>query len=319
MQALIEALQPLFAPAAVIWGAPVTWLELVAFVLAIAMVVFNIRVNPLGWPLAILSSLLYFALFWDNRLYGDASLQIFFAVIAAWGWWQWLRGTDASGGTLRVRRLTPRARWMLLAHNGERTWQHARAQVEAFLESFAREAAFPGAEGQQEYFVVCDARLNDAAALAAGRIVLRQTTIGGRLDFQRAGLPGGIYWLQVREGALLEPTVIGNVPRNTEMVCEESFGPLAPIMSIRGVDDAIELANATAFGLSSGIVTNNLEAAIKMIKGIRTGTVNVNAVPGYRIESSPFGGVKDSGLGIKEGVVEAIKYMTNVKTFSLPW
>jgi hypothetical protein len=63
-------------------------------------------------------------------------------------------------------------RWMLLAHNGERTWQHARAQVEAFLESFAREAAFPGAEGQQEYFVVCDARLNDAAALAAGRIVL---------------------------------------------------------------------------------------------------------------------------------------------------
>jgi len=98
---LIDALEPLFAPAATVWGAPVTWLELVAFVLAIAMVVFNIRVNPLGWPLAILSSLLYFALFWDNRLYGDASLQIFFAVIAAWGWWQWLRGTDASGGALR--------------------------------------------------------------------------------------------------------------------------------------------------------------------------------------------------------------------------
>jgi len=47
--------------------------------------------------------------------------------------------------------------------------------------------------------------------------------------------------------------------------------------------------------------------------------VNINAVPSYRIESSPFGGVNDSGLGIKEGVIEAIKYMTNVKTFSLPW
>ena len=115
MQALIEALQPLFAPAAVVWGAPVTWIELVAFVLAIAMVVFNIRVNPLGWPLAILSSLLYFALFWDSLLFGEASLQIFFAVIAAWGWWQWLRGTDASGSALRVRRLTPPARWLLLA------------------------------------------------------------------------------------------------------------------------------------------------------------------------------------------------------------
>ncbi|MCP5360063.1 MAG: hypothetical protein R3E75_05280 [Steroidobacteraceae bacterium] len=63
-------------------------------------------------------------------------------------------------------------RWMLLAHNGERTWQAARAQVEAFLETFAQQAAFPAAEGQQEYFVVCDARLNDAAALAAGRIAL---------------------------------------------------------------------------------------------------------------------------------------------------
>jgi len=49
------------------------------------------------------------------------------------------------------------------------------------------------------------------------------------------------------------------------------------------------------------------------------GTVNVNEIPGYRLELSPFGGVKDSGLGIKEGVVEAIKFMTTVKTFSLPW
>ena len=115
MNALIEALQPLFAPAATVWGAPVTWLELVAFVLAIAMVVFNIRVNPLGWPLAIVSSLLYFALFWQHRLYGDASLQIFFAIVAGWGWWQWLRGTDASGAALRVRRLGAAARWVVLA------------------------------------------------------------------------------------------------------------------------------------------------------------------------------------------------------------
>ena len=122
-----------------------------------------------------------------------------------------------------------------------------------------------------------------------------------------------------RNGAQLEPTVIADVSRDAEMVVEESFGPLAPILPVRDLDDAIALANGTAFGLSSGVVTNNMEAALACVKGIRTGTVNINAVPGYRIESSPFGGVKDSGLGIKEGVIEAIKYMTNVKTFSLPW
>jgi len=114
VDALLHALQPLFAAAFMLWGAPFTWLELTAFVLAIAMVVFNMRVNPLGWPLAIISSLLYFALFWNSRLYGDSSLQLFFVVVALWGWWQWLRGTQADGRALRVRTLSPRARWVAL-------------------------------------------------------------------------------------------------------------------------------------------------------------------------------------------------------------
>ena len=115
MDALLHVLQPLFAPAFTLWAAPFTWLELVAFVLAVAMVVFNIRVNPLGWPLAIASSLLYFALFWNSRLYGDAGLQIFFVVVAGWGWWQWLRGTLPDGSALPVRLLPAHLRWRLLA------------------------------------------------------------------------------------------------------------------------------------------------------------------------------------------------------------
>jgi nicotinamide mononucleotide transporter len=110
LNGLVDAAAPLFASAFVAWSAPVTWLELVAFLLAIAMVVCNIRVNVLGWPLAIASSLLYFLLFWKSRLSGDASLQVFFAVVAGWGWWQWLRGTDASGEALRVRELGRRGR-----------------------------------------------------------------------------------------------------------------------------------------------------------------------------------------------------------------
>jgi nicotinamide mononucleotide transporter len=114
MDALLHALQPLLASAFSVWGSPVTWLEIAAFVLALWMVVCNMRVNPLGWPLAIVSSLLYCLLFWNSKLYGDASLQIFFAGVALWGWWQWLRGTDAQGQALRVRTLGAAGRWRVL-------------------------------------------------------------------------------------------------------------------------------------------------------------------------------------------------------------
>ena len=96
----------LFATAFTLWGSPTTWLEVLAFVLSLGMVGYNIAQRHWGWPLAIVSSLLYFALFWRSRLYGDASLQIFFAVLALWGWWQWLRGAVANGDALRVSRLS---------------------------------------------------------------------------------------------------------------------------------------------------------------------------------------------------------------------
>jgi aldehyde dehydrogenase (NAD+) len=122
-----------------------------------------------------------------------------------------------------------------------------------------------------------------------------------------------------RHGAQMQPTVLAHVPRDAEMVVEESFGPLSPILAVRDVADAINLANATAYGLSSAVVTNRLDRAVQVIKGVRTGTVNVNETPGFRTERSPFGGVKDSGLGVKEGIVEAMRVLSNVKTFSLPW
>lgn len=114
MDALLHALQPGFATAFAVLGVGVTWLELVAFVLAIAMVLCNIRVNPVAWPLAIASSALYFLLFWQHRLYGDASLQILFVVVAGWGWWQWLNGREADGRALHVRHLDARGRWIAL-------------------------------------------------------------------------------------------------------------------------------------------------------------------------------------------------------------
>lgn len=122
-----------------------------------------------------------------------------------------------------------------------------------------------------------------------------------------------------RRGAQLEPTVLDNVPRNATIVRDEAFGPIAKIIPVRDIDDAISLANDTVFGLSTSVVTNNLAWATRVIHEVKTGTVNVNEVPGYRTECSPFGGVKMSGIGVKEGVAEACKWMTNLKTFSLPW
>ncbi|HYR25813.1 MAG TPA: nicotinamide riboside transporter PnuC [Aquabacterium sp.] len=91
-------------------GVPVSRLEALAFVLSLWMVACNLRVNPLGWPLAIASSALYGVLFARSRLYGEATLQLVFIVVSAWGWWQWLRGVDESQRPLRVRSLSERGR-----------------------------------------------------------------------------------------------------------------------------------------------------------------------------------------------------------------
>ena len=123
-----------------------------------------------------------------------------------------------------------------------------------------------------------------------------------------------------REGALLPPIVVDFVNPKSELVLEETFGPVIPIIRVPDEDEkVIEISNSTAFGLSSGVCTNNFMRAKNYIQNLNVGTVNIWEVPGYRIEMSPFGGIKDSGLGYKEGVIEAMKSFTNVKTFSLPW
>ena len=122
-----------------------------------------------------------------------------------------------------------------------------------------------------------------------------------------------------RDGALYSPTVIDHVRPEWEVVREETFGPVSPVIRVADIDEAIAVSNSTAYGLSSGICTNRLDYITRFVNELNVGTVNVREVPGYRIESSPFGGIKDSGLGIKEGVIEAMKGFTNVKTYSLPW
>jgi phosphonoacetaldehyde dehydrogenase len=123
-----------------------------------------------------------------------------------------------------------------------------------------------------------------------------------------------------RQGALYPPTVVDHVPYDCELVHEETFGPVIPVIRCpNDIAQVIKISNSTAYGLSSGVCTNRLDYITRFINELEVGTVNVWEVPGYRIEMSPFGGIKDSGLGYKEGVVEAMKSFTNVKTYSLPW
>ncbi|MEC3862170.1 phosphonoacetaldehyde dehydrogenase [Mesobacterium sp. TK19101] len=123
-----------------------------------------------------------------------------------------------------------------------------------------------------------------------------------------------------RRGALLPPITVDHVPHDSELVMEETFGPIVPIVRVPDDDAAVmAISNSTQFGLSSGVCTNDFRRMQAYIEGLNVGNVNIWEQPGYRIEMSPFGGIKDSGNGVKEGVLEAMKFSTNVKTYSLPW
>jgi aldehyde dehydrogenase (NAD+) len=142
----------------------------------------------------------------------------------------------------------------------------------------------------------CEGRVNDAVAQGARLLVGHK-----------------------RRGALYAPTVIDHVQPEMNVVKTETFGPVSPVIRFGDIDEAIRIANGTAYGLSSAVCTNRLDYITRFVSELHVGSVNIREVPGYRLELTPFGGIKDSGLGYKEGVQEAMKSFTNTKTYSLPW
>ncbi len=150
--------------------------------------------------------------------------------------------------------------------------------------------------------------IDEAAAIAIEGRVSEAVAAGATL------LSGG-----GRSGAQLTPAVLDHVDPRTRLVATETFGPVAPIIRVADLDEAISVANSTPYALSSGVVSNDWQAIQRCIRELRAGTVNVREVPGWRTELTPFGGVGDSGLGVKEGVREAMKAMTYTKLYTLPW
>ena len=119
-----------------------------------------------------------------------------------------------------------------------------------------------------------------------------------------------------RGGAFYEATVVDNVTPDMDLVANETFGPVAPLLKVKTVDEAIKIANATEYGLQAGVFTENYRNALRCANEIEAGTVFVNKQSTFRTDNMPFGGFKNSGCG-KEGIKYAVDEMTKTKLIGL--
>ena len=159
----------LFSTAFTLWGIHTSWLELIAVLLAFAMIVCNIVELHWGWPLAAISSVLYFFLFWSQRLYGEALLQVLFIVLAIWGWSVWMRGVQ--GAPLPVTRM-PGGQRFTLAWIGTLLWLATGGVLQNFTDSDVPWwDAFPSAFSLVGQYLLAYKRLENWAVWIAVNIV----------------------------------------------------------------------------------------------------------------------------------------------------
>lgn len=127
-------------------------------------------------------------------------------------------------------------------------------------------------------------------------------------------IAGGNRPSHLNTGYFIEPTLFANVKSDSQIAQEEIFGPVLSLIAAEGDDDAVRIANDSNFGLSGSVLTQDAEAAYRMARQIRTGTIGQN---GIRMEMNvPFGGFKQSGIG-REGGIEGLKAYTEIKTILL--
>ncbi|MFA5683683.1 MAG: aldehyde dehydrogenase family protein [Lysobacteraceae bacterium] len=115
-----------------------------------------------------------------------------------------------------------------------------------------------------------------------------------------------------REGAMLEASLLENLPDHCELNREEAFGPVAALYRFDDFEAALERINDSAFGLQAGLFTHDIRKAMRAWDTLEVGGVVINDVPSWRVDNMPYGGVKDSGLG-REGVKYAIEDMTEIR------
>src|SRR5581483_7418056 len=132
--------------------------------------------------------------------------------------------------------------------------------------------------------------IDEAAARRVEQWIIQATRRGARV------LCGGR-----RSGALLEATLLEDVPLDEPLVAEEAFGPVAVLQRAEDFDAALRMANDSAYGLQTGVFTDSLSHPMQAWDELEVGGVIVGDVPSFRVDNMPYGGVKGSGLG-REGV-----------------
>jgi acyl-CoA reductase-like NAD-dependent aldehyde dehydrogenase len=127
-----------------------------------------------------------------------------------------------------------------------------------------------------------------------------------------------LEWIEEADGAvltggeqdgLIRPTALANVSDDRKVSCEEVFGPVVIVNPVDSIDEAIERANGTRYGLQAGIFTASIDTALRAADGLEFGGVTVNEAPTFRSDQMPYGGVKDSG-NTKEGPAYAVRELT---------
>lgn len=119
-----------------------------------------------------------------------------------------------------------------------------------------------------------------------------------------------------REGAVIAPTVLTDVPDDAKVVCEEVFGPVMILQPAASVNEAYAMVNDSKYGLQAGVFTRSLDAAFQANRELEVGGVIIGDVPSYRADQMPYGGVKDSGIG-REGLHSAMEDLTYEKVMVL--
>ena len=129
---------------------------------------------------------------------------------------------------------------------------------------------------------------------------------------EAADMGGNVLCGGARDGAMLEATLLENVPANAQINTEEAFGPVAVLSKFSTWQQALDMVNDSKFGLQAGIFTRDFYKIQQAWDELDVGGVVVGDVPSYRVDNMPYGGVKDSGLG-REGVLFAMEDMTEIR------
>jgi acyl-CoA reductase-like NAD-dependent aldehyde dehydrogenase len=170
------------------------------------------------------------------------------------------------------------------------------------------------------YDELLDRFLPRVEALVVGDPADEETDVGPLID--EAARERVLAWIEEARAAgaeiltggglereLVRPTVIARARADLKVSCEEVFGPVCTVTAYDSLDEAIELANGTRYGLQAGIFTSDVKTALTAARRLEFGGVTVNEAPTFRADQMPYGGVKDSG-NTREGPAYAVRELT---------